>query len=102
MNPDQFNQLLAVLIKIADKRHAITEAVDWPMLAAMVTLFGGIVIALIGAMWIDLKRGYERQRQCADKDHDLIRKDFEKDIANLKKDIEDCQEDCCPPRMKRE
>ena len=90
MNPEQFAKLLDVLIRIADKRHAITEAADWPMLAAMVSMFGIIVIGLIGCMWLDLKRGYEKQELCAEKEHDRI-------WAAMK----DCQEDCCPPRGKK-
>lgn len=82
MTPDQFQQLLLVLQKIADKPYTLTGAADWPMLMAL----GAMISALIGAMWIDLRGN---------------NKDNKDEHGKLWKAMADCQDDCCP-RGKRQ
>lgn len=77
MTPDQFQQLLSVLQKIADKQYTLTGAADWPMLVAM----GGLITGLIGFMWLDL-RGK------------LV--DNKTEHEKLWRAMADCQDDCCP------
>lgn len=77
MTTDQFNQLLIVLQKIADKQYTLTGAADWPMLVAM----AGLVSVLIGCMWFDLRGGMKENRSEHDK---------------MWKAMADCQDDCCP------
>lgn len=77
MTPDQFQQLLLVLQKIADKPYTLTGAADWPMLMAL----GAMISALIGAMWIDL-RGQSKENK--------------DEHRSLWRAMSDCQEDCCP------
>jgi hypothetical protein len=87
MDTDQFTQLLTVLIKIADKRQAITESVDWPLLMSC----GSILILLIAAMWNDLK--------CSIKDHKIY---DDTEHMRIWTAMKDCQDDCCPPRRRRD
>lgn len=77
MAPEQFQQLLVVLQKIADKPYTLTGAADWPMLMAM----GGMVSALVLLMWCDL-RGQMGENK--------------KEHARIWQAQADCQDDCCP------
>lgn len=82
MTPEQFSRLLEVLEKMASaKSYTITGASDWPILAVV----GAIMIALIGAMWHDLRVSIqENKREAA------------ADIDKLWAAQRDCQDDCCP------
>jgi hypothetical protein len=51
MTPDQFNQLLQVLERIASKQYTITGAADWPILLVL----GGLLVSVLGFMWHDLR-----------------------------------------------
>jgi hypothetical protein len=97
MTTEHIQQLLLLLSKIADKPYTITGAADWPILAVV----GGILLAVIGAMWADLraamKEGREEWRQQLneveaknDRAHDLV---WEA--------MRDCQSDCCPRKRGR-
>jgi hypothetical protein len=90
MDPEQFSRLLTVLIKIADKKQAITESVDWPLLVTIVGMFGTILLAMLGMMWFDLKSGFAKHQQYDDKEHD-----------KLWSAMKDCQKDFCPPRRRK-
>lgn len=82
MTPEQFSRLLEVLEKLANKSsYTITGASDWPILAVV----GAIIVALIGAMWSDL-RGTIKENKAEAKS----------DINLLWAAQRDCQEDCCP------
>ena len=59
MTPDQFTQLLAVLTKLSERSYTLTGAADWPILATM----AGLLIAVIGWMWVDLKATIREGRQ---------------------------------------
>lgn len=102
MNPDQFSQLLAVLIKIADKRPVITEAADWGMLAAVVTMFGAIVVGMIGVMWHDLKTGFASHQVFDEKEHCSLKAECKEKTDVIWAAMKDCQEDCCPPRRRKD
>ena len=78
MTAEQFAKLLELM---SQSRHTITGASDWPMLVAMVSLFGVMLLGLIGLMWADL-----RGKFCENTEEHL----------RLWKAQGDCQDDCCP------
>jgi hypothetical protein len=83
ITPEQINQLLILLTKIADRQYTITGSTDWPILAFMA---GGFFV-LIGVMWADLRSDRKERMEENEKDHDKI--------WNA---MRDCKEDCCPAR----
>jgi hypothetical protein len=87
MTPDQFNQLLQVLERIASKQYTITGAADWPILLVL----GGLLVSVLGFMWHDLRGQL--------KDH---KDDNEKDIDLIWEQQRRCQEDCCPRHSYKE
>lgn len=83
LTPEQFQQLLALAQRLSEPRlYTLTGAQDWPMLVVM----AGMVIALIGLMWADLRS----KLTANDQDH-----------AKLWRAHEDCQADCCPRGVRR-
>jgi hypothetical protein len=89
MTSEQFTIFIEALLKIANHKQAITESTDWPLLAAMVTMFGAVFMAMVGGMWLDLRSGF--------KDHKC---DNDKQMETLWNAMKDCQNDCCPPRRR--
>jgi len=91
MNPEQFNQLMLIAERIANKQFAITAAADWPILAAV----GAILVAIIGFMWVDLKsvirEGKEEWRTALKESKEENSRDHE----TIWKAMRDCKEDCC-------
>lgn len=85
MTPDQFTQLLTLLEKIASRQYTITGASDWPILLVI----GGITLALIGAMWTDLRNNIKEQKTENKEERTLIWRA-----------MKDCQDDCCPRSKK--
>lgn len=85
MTPDQFQQLLAVLMKIAEKPSTITGMQDWPMLMVLFSMFGALLLVLAGG-----GLGYILSRMETD------RKENREDHALIWQSQKDCQEDCCP------
>ena len=81
MTPEQFGLLLKLLEKIADRSYTITGATDWPMLVALVGMFGVVFTGLVGAMWIDLRGRLG---------------DNTREHEKIWKAMTDCQDDCCP------
>lgn len=91
MNPEQFNQLVQLAERIANKQFAITAASDWPILAAVGTILG----AIIAFMWIDLKsvirEGKDEWRSSLKESKDENSREHE----TIWKAMRDCKEDCC-------
>ncbi|HKI46918.1 MAG TPA: hypothetical protein VKA08_16435 [Balneolales bacterium] len=86
MTPQNIDALLAVLRQIAESltianKYTITGAADWPILAAV----GGLLIAILGFMWRDLRS--------AMKD---LKRESRADIDTVWAAMRDCQHDCCP------
>ncbi|MDD3814445.1 MAG: hypothetical protein PHZ02_07340 [Desulfocapsaceae bacterium] len=97
MNTDQFNQLLLLLGKIADKQYTITGATDWPM----VYVLGGIFVIVFGGMWVDL-RGTIKNNKDEWKSALIAHEQAEeKQFDHVWRSQRDCQSDCCPPRLKQ-
>jgi len=104
MTPQQLEQLLVALNRVADKmgNYTITGAADWPILAALC----GVIIAMIGYMWHDLKGILKADRaswQGAVSDIKIelsnTRRDCfdyaEKEDSKIWAAMRDCQADCC-------
>jgi hypothetical protein len=89
MTPEQFQLFIDALLKIANHKQAITELSDWPLLAALVSLFGAVFMGMVGGMWLDLRGGYKEHKE------ENVRQ-----IEILWKAMKDCQADCCPPRRR--
>lgn len=87
MTPEQWTQFMTVLVKIADKRQAITEASDWAMLVAMFSILAIVAMGLLGIMWHDLRSSFGEFKKCAKEEHDDIWTEMDK-----------CKLDCCPKR----
>lgn len=85
MTPDQFQQLLAVLMKIAEKPSTITGMQDWPMLVVLFSMFGGLLLVLAGG-----GLGYILSRMETD------RRENREDHARIWQSQDDCQKACCP------
>lgn len=84
MNTEQFAQLLQALEKIATKTYTLTGAADWPLLLVI----GGLLVAVLGAMWHDLRTQLSVHKQ-----------DNEKDIDTIFEIQRRCQDECCPRRV---
>jgi len=93
MTPEQIQQIIAALRDIATmKPYTITGAADWPLLLVV----GGILVAVLGAMWVDL-RSTMREGRCewqkAVNEHG---DELDKQVSILWQSMRDCQADCCP------
>ena len=91
MTPDQFNQLLALLAKLADKSYTLTSAQDWPILATM----AGLLIAVIGWMWVDLKATIREGRQEWKTELTTFKTEHAVEHQRIWDAHRDCQLDCC-------
>lgn len=91
INQQQFDQLIALLTTIAEKPSTITGMQDWPMLLVLFSMFGGVLLLLIGAII-----GHLLSRSEAD------RKENKADHERIWKAHEDCQTECCPRAGRRE
>lgn len=85
MSLEQFAQLLSVLKEIANKQYTITGAADWSMLVTTVSMFGGIMLLLIGG-----SIGHILSTIATD------RKENREDHAAIRQERKDCEDDCCP------
>ena len=97
MNPDQVQQLLASLAKIAEglstqQQYTITGAVDYPILVAI----GSILVALAAFMWVDLRNTIKDNRGELREELTKHINDDERDHEKIWKAFGDCQSDCCP------
>lgn len=96
MTPDQFHQLLAALVKLAERPYTLTSAADWPILATM----AGLLIAVIGWMWIDLKNTIKEGRRESKDELGDFKLEHEKEHSRIWQAHRDCQIDCCVNRGK--
>lgn len=94
MNPEQFNQLLGALVKLAERPYTLTGAADWPILAAM----AGLLIAVIGWMWVDLKATIRDGRSEWKTELTAFKAEHDKEHDRLWQAHRDCQVDCCVNR----
>lgn len=91
MSPEQFNQLLAVLTKLADRTYTLTQAADWPILAIM----AGLLLAVISRMWVDLKATIREGRREGKNELAEFKAEHEKEHSRIWQAHRDCQVDCC-------
>ena len=91
MSNDQFAQLLALLTKLADKTYTLTGAQDWPILATM----AGLLIAVIGWMWVDLKATIREGRAEWKTELTTYKTEHDKEHDRIWQAHRDCQLDCC-------
>jgi len=96
MTPEQFARLLDLLEQMGERQYTITGAADWPILVTI----GGILIAAIGFMWIDLKSTIKENRGEWRDELEKHRVENEKGHDLIWQSIKDCKDDCCPARMK--
>lgn len=96
MTPDQFNQLIALLSRLADKSYTLTGASDWPILATM----AGLLIAVIGWMWVDLKATIREGRAEWKTELTSYKTEHDKEHDRLWQAHRDCQIDCCVSKGK--
>jgi hypothetical protein len=91
MSPDQFAQLLSVLTKLADRTYTLTGAADWPIMATL----AGLLIAVLGWMWVDLKATIKEGRSECRGELDKFKTEHEKEHSRIWQAHRDCQIDCC-------
>jgi len=103
VTPYQITQLLAALEKIS--QHAPQES--QPVIALLL-----VIASIMSLMWRDLKGSIKETRtewqtalaaHKAENDKDLAdhKADNEKDYDLLWEDRRRCQDECCPPRVKK-
>lgn len=93
MTPEQFTQLLSA---IADRPYTLTGAADWPLLVVLGIGYAG----LVGVMWHDLKQAFRDGRTEAQICLEQYRKDHAKEHERIELAMRECQEECCPPRIR--
>ena len=82
---EQSQQLLDVLRDLEKSRFVITGATDWAMLVTMTSMFGGVLLLVIGG-----SIGYVMSQVNRD------RVENREDHKALWQAHQDCQDDCCP------
>ena len=92
MTPEQIAILLRLLEKIADRPFTITQATDWSMLAVLITVLGGILVAATGFFWRDVGRKFDKI-ECSLKES---RVEDIREHSDLWTAYEKCKEVCCP------
>jgi hypothetical protein len=99
MTSEQIAQLLKLIERIADRPFTITQATDWPM----VVVFFGIFSLAIGLFWrdvglrIDSIKEIVKEFKVIDcKEHETLKKEFERGDQLIWDAMKDCQADCCP------
>ena len=92
MTPEQFQQLLVVLQKIAERQYTITGAADWPILAAV----GGALCAVLAFMWLDLRSSMKEHRYEWQRTIEKHEDENGKAVDLLWQAHRDCQTECCP------
>lgn len=85
LQPEQFSQLLRLLQQIADKPSTITGMQDWPMLMVLCSMFGGVMLLMIGGGIGYILNKIETDRKENKEEHNRIWQAYE-----------DCQTECCP------
>lgn len=85
LTPEQFSQVMALLTKIAEQPHTITSMHDWPMLTAMVGMFGGVLLLIIGGCIGYLVHTMDKEGAENRAEHQMLWQAHK-----------DCQDDCCP------
>ena len=98
MTPDQIAMLLKLLEKIADRPFTITQATDWSMLAVLITVLGGILVVATGFFWRDVGKKFDKMENTLI----VYRTEDIKMHDTLWAAMKDCQEDCCPPRRRKD
>ena len=102
MDSVQFEKLIVSLTRVADgmrQPYTLTGASDWPMLV----LFGGVLIAVVGFMWRDLRAtikdsadghrvALDREAVEREKQDNLLWAE----IRAVRGEMKDCREDCQP------
>ena len=97
MSPEQFQQLLHILERLAlGQEYTIAGAADWPILAGAVTLLGG----LIAAMWTHLISSMKDHSIGAITDLDKHALENKESIQIIWNAMENCKGECCPPRRR--
>jgi hypothetical protein len=96
MTPEQFNQLLELLEKMADRTYTLTGAADYPILLALCSVF----LALGAFMWVDLKNTIKENKSEWRDELDKHREDNERGHDLIWSAMKDCKADCCPARRK--
>lgn len=97
MTQEQFEKIMAILIKLTDRQYAITAASDWPILVVV----GGLLIAAIGIMWVDLRSTIKDGREEWREELKEAKSDNEKGHDLIWDAMRDCQKDCCPRKKMR-
>lgn len=92
MTPDQIAKLLEVLERIASRQYTLTGASDWPILMAV----GGVLVALIGLMWSDLRSSIKEYRTDWKSELAVHKRESKEELDLVWSALRDCQNDCCP------
>ena len=99
MTSEQIAQLLKLIERIADRPFTITQAADWPMVVIFLTVF----CACIGLFWrdvgmrIDAVKEIVKETKATDcREHEALKKEFERGDQLIWDAMKDCQADCCP------
>lgn len=98
MNVNQFSQLLTLLNQLVSNKYTITGAADWPILVIVGGSLIGVLIALIGMMWSDLRttmKDHKGDWQVALTKHEIA---DSKELEKLWSAMQHYQEECYPPR----
>jgi len=91
LDPLQFQKIFELLQQIASKPNTITGMHDWNMLVTMFSMFGGVLLLMIGGGIGYILNNMDRDRKENKDEHKCLWQAHE-----------DCQTECCPRRGRRE
>lgn len=75
------------MVPAPEDNFTLTEARDWPLLLTV----GGLLVAVIGGMWIDLKSTIKDNRQELRQEINSLEQDFKDENRKVWTAIEDCR-----------
>lgn len=88
---EAINNLGAAIEKGVAESYTITGAADWPIIVVL----GGVVIALIGFMWVDLKATMKDNRNEWKVDLSKETGLLWSESRAIRKEMKECKEKCC-------
>ena len=96
MDPEQIDHLLRSIDKLAtalsqSQPYTITGASDWPILLVI----GGMLVAMIGFMWNDLRSTLKDDRSEWQKAVEAHKKENVKSFDDIWEEHRRCQDKCC-------
>lgn len=99
MATDQIEPLITSIAELTKALHplakppvyTLTGASDWPLLMAM----GGILLAVLGFMWVDLRNTFKDHVGKNEKDLQELWNQFRTHEKYVEQEFKECKEKCC-------